>query len=137
MWSTFFTPSGIRKQSQHLDFAVGWSGFCHQPQRCNCDRASTLLHGVGIWKPSCPSPIKLKNGEYDTNLETNGQLIEYLPIVILLSTSAFRVTVPLNLMVFVESPNNNSFDPGAFPFVMIETPPDRPVPLPKESDPVP
>jgi hypothetical protein len=36
--------------------------------------------------PSLPIPLKLENGEYDKNLETNNQLIEYLPIILVLGS---------------------------------------------------
>jgi hypothetical protein len=36
--------------------------------------------------PPLPEPTKLESGEYDTNLETNGQMFAYLPIIFLLSS---------------------------------------------------
>ena len=51
---------------------------------------SFLGRGAANWSnvivPVLPTPEKLDNGDINTNLETNGQLITYLPIIVLLGS---------------------------------------------------
>jgi len=46
------------------------------------DQLQVLIDNV----PPLPEPNKLESGEYDKNLETNGQLFAYLPFILLLSS---------------------------------------------------